>query len=183
MAGSATAQSQDSPRPDDPPPESPHANQANERELLSLLQRERADYANYRRRAAQERADEGERAKSQQIVALLPILDDLARAFTQAPDELLDHPWTRGIALSHNKLLEFLSRAGVEQIGAVGELFDPATHEAIFYEERPDIADRQVTSVIQPGYRLGARILRPAQVGVIGPAWSAASAATTAQDA
>jgi molecular chaperone GrpE len=186
MAEAEIDQSQQQPQPPEQQSQAQAAERRDDNELLSLLQRERADFANYRRRAALERVEEGERARAQQLLALLPVLDDLDRAFSQVPDDLRDHPWTRGIALSHNKLLEFLSRAGVEQIGVLGEPFDPANHEAIFYEEKPNIADRQVTSVIQPGYRLGTRVLRPAQVGVIGPAGSAGndgSPANTARDA
>jgi molecular chaperone GrpE len=138
-------------------------------DLLSLLQRERADFANYRRRAAQDRAEEGDRARANQLVALLPILDDLDRAFAQTPDELRDHPWIRGIALGQNRLLEFLAMSGVEPFGAEGDPFDPASHEALFFEERPGLDDRQVASVIRPGYRTATRVLRPAHVGVAGP--------------
>jgi len=143
--------------------------QRDDSELISLLQRERADFANYRRRISQERAEDVDRARAQELIALLPLLDDLNRALTQVPDELADNPWTRGIVLSQGRLLDFLERSGVETIGVEGEPFDPSSHEALFYEERDGIDDRQVMTVVQPGYRLGGRVLRPAQVGVVGP--------------
>lgn len=169
MAESTTDQTQDRPPMSDQRERTPADAQREDNELLEMLQRERADFSNYRRRAAQERAEEGERARAQQVLALLPTLDDLDRAFTQIPDELRDHPWTRGIALGQSRLLEFLSASGVEPFGKEGEPFDPNIHEALFYEERPEIDDRQVVSVIRPGYRMRGRVLRPAQVGVVGP--------------
>ena len=90
-------------------------------------------------------------------------------ALTKAPEELAGHPWTRGVLLGRGRLRDFLARAGVEPIGTEGEPFDPTVHEALFYEERPGLADRRVATVIRPGYRMGGRVLRPAQVGVVGP--------------
>jgi molecular chaperone GrpE len=138
-------------------------------ELLTALQRERADFANYRRRTVQDRAADAERARAQQILDLMPILDDLDRAFAQVPDDLRENPWVRGIALSQRRMHDYLTRSGVEPIDAVGARFDPLQHEAVYFESRPDVEDQVVTSVVQPGYRLGGRVLRPAQVGVSGP--------------
>jgi molecular chaperone GrpE len=59
---------------------------------------------------------------------------------------------------------------GVEAVGAADEPFDPTRHLALFYEERPGLSDSRVANVIRPGYRLGTRMLRPAQVWVVGPA-------------
>ncbi|MEA2531220.1 MAG: molecular chaperone GrpE [Thermomicrobiales bacterium] len=147
----------------------PMGNAGEEQDLLGLLQRERADFLNYRRRAAQERGDERDRARLETLNALLPLLDDLDLALTQAPPDLAEHPWTRGLLLSRRRLLDFLARVGLEPFGAPGELFDPALHEAVFYEQRPEFAVRRVETVLRPGYRMGGRVVRPAQVGVVGP--------------
>ena len=169
MTETATDQGPEHPPSADQQQTLPTDAQQQQSELLSQLQRERADFRNYRRRAGQERTEEIERARAQQILALLPILDDLDRAFAQVPDDLRNHPWARGIALGQSRLHDFLAKSGVESFGAPGEPFDPMNHEALFFEERPDIDDRRVISVIQPGYRMGGRVLRPAQVGVAGP--------------
>jgi molecular chaperone GrpE len=137
-------------------------------ELLELLQRERADFANFRKRATQERIVADERAKAQLIALLLPLLDDVQRAANQVPPDLVQHPWARGVALSTLNLRDFLAKAGVEQIGIEGEAFDPRLHEAVHFEERSDVDDPIVVDVVRPGYRMGDRILRPATVVVAG---------------
>lgn len=150
-------------------PQPPTANAADHQDVLNLLQRERADFLNYRRRAMEERNQERDRVRLETLTALLPLLDDLDLAVTQVPPDLAQHPWTQGLLLSHRRLLEFIARSGLEPFGAVGELFDPALHEAVFYEQRPEYVVRRVETVIRPGYRMGGRIVRPALVGVVGP--------------
>jgi molecular chaperone GrpE len=138
--------------------------------LLESLRRERASFLNYKRRVDQERAADRERAEGEVVLRLLPLLDELDRALAQRPADLATHPWAEGVAILHRRLLEALRQLGVERIGAEGEPFDPAHHEALFYDGRPDADDTRVAEVIRPGYRLGNRLLRPAQVGVAGPA-------------
>jgi molecular chaperone GrpE len=153
-----------------------------DQDLLTLLQRERADFLNFRRRAAQERNEERERARLELLNALLPLLDDLDLALARVPPELAEHPWTRGLLLSRRRLGDFLAGIGLEPFGAEGELFDPARHEAVFYEQRPEYAVRRVETVVRPGYRLGGRIVRPAQVGVVGPVDDGTPAAIRGDD-
>jgi molecular chaperone GrpE len=139
-------------------------------DALDLLRRERADFLNYKRRVEREQAEDREWAAAEVLERLLPLLDDLDRALAQIPSELEAHPWAQGAALSRRKLTEALGDLGVERIGAEGEPFDPARHEAIFYDARPDATDRTVTAVTRAGYRRGERLLQPAQVAVVGPA-------------
>jgi molecular chaperone GrpE len=138
--------------------------------LLDSLQRERADFLNYKRRIERERARDRESAQADVIRALLPMLDELDRALAQIPADLASHPWARGIALSRDGLTGAFSDLGVERIGVPGEPFDPSHHEALYFDTRPDATDQRVSTVIKPGYRLGDRLLRAAQVGVVGPA-------------
>lgn len=147
----------------------PMGNEGEKQELLDLLQRERADFVNFRRRAAQERTEERDRGRMEVLNDLLPLLDDLDLALTQAPADLAEHPWTRGLLLGRRRLLDFLARTGLEPFGAAGDVFDPALHEAVFFDQRPDFDGRRVETVIRPGYRMGERVVRPAQVGVVGP--------------
>jgi molecular chaperone GrpE len=139
-------------------------------ELLGLFQRERADFLNYKRRVERERAQDREAAQADVIRALLPMLDELDRALVQVPADLATHPWARGVALSRDGLTRAFSDLGVERIGAPGEPFDPSHHEALHFDTRPNAPDQRVSTVVKPGYRLGGRLLRPAQVGVVGPA-------------
>jgi molecular chaperone GrpE len=138
-------------------------------ELLDLLRRERADFRNYQRRVTDERAADTERARGQVLEPLFPLLDDLGRAFAEVPAGLEDDPWARGIAMLRSRLEGTLAGLGLERVGTVGETFDPALHEAVFHEPDPDGIDQRVALVVRPGYRVGERLLRPAEVVVRGP--------------
>jgi molecular chaperone GrpE len=150
--------------------------------LLDQLRRERADFLNYKRRAERERAEADASARDEVLRSLIPVLDDLDRAFARIPPALERDPWAQGAALSRHRLLDALNRLGVERFGAEGETFDAARHEAQFYDERPDATDRRIGQVLQPGYRLGDRLLRPAQVSVVGPVENAAGPAPVDPD-
>jgi molecular chaperone GrpE len=152
-----------------------------EPELLALLRRERADFLNYRRRVERERAEQHQRARAEAALRLLPLLDELDRAMARVPDDLAAHPWAQGVGLSRQHLIDALTGLGIERVGEVGEPFDPTRHDALFYETRPDVADQRVGAVIRAGYRQGDRLVRPAQVSVVGPASAppAAPEATT----
>jgi molecular chaperone GrpE len=152
-----------------PPPSPAVPAELEASELLDLLRRERADFVNYRQRVQQERAGDRQVARAGLVEQLLPILDDLDRALERLPDELDENPWARGVALSRDRLRRAFEEVGLSRLGQVGEAFDPAIHEALFYDVRPDQDDRRVAQVVQPGYRLGGRLVRPAQVGVAGP--------------
>src|SRR3954471_16832237 len=112
--------------------------------LLDSLQRERADFLNYKRRVERERARDRESAQAEVVRALLPMLDELDRALAQIPADLATHPWARGIALSRDGLTSAFDDLGIERIGATGEPFDPSHHEALYFDTRPDAADQRV---------------------------------------
>jgi molecular chaperone GrpE len=143
--------------------------------LLDLLRQERADFRNYQRRVADERAADAERVRGQVLEPLFPLLDDLARAFADVPADLVDDPWARGIAMLRSKLDATLTGIGLEPVGTAGEPFDPKLHEAVFHEPDHDATDQRVAQVIRPGYRVGERLLRPAEVVVRGPLGGQAS--------
>ena len=130
------------------------AEQQKAEEWLDLLRRTQADFVNYRRRMSQEQAQ------------LLPVLDDLGRALGSVPPELADHPWVQGLLLVARRLTTLFEQLGVRQIGAPGESFDPRWHEAIATETRADVPEGTIVQVAQPGYALGERVIRPAQVSV-----------------
>jgi molecular chaperone GrpE len=133
---------------------------------LDLAQRTQADFANYKRRTAQELEQKIRDANGGLLTQLLPVIDDLRRALANVPADLADQAWPQGIALIGQKLENILQKQGLEQIGGEGDRFDPHIHEAVAYEEHPVYDEGQVASVYSIGYRLNDRVLRPAQVVV-----------------
>src|SRR4051812_18946042 len=138
-------------------------------ELLGLLRRERADFRNYQRRVADQRAADAEGVRGRVLEPIFPLLDDLGRAFAEVPPDLEDDPWARGIAMLRSRLEATLAGLGLEPVGTVGGPFDPTHHEAIHLRSDPAATSQEVALVIRPGYRLGGRVLRPAEVVVRGP--------------
>ncbi|MDB5057518.1 MAG: GrpE protein [Chloroflexi bacterium] len=133
---------------------------------LGLLKRERADFTNFRRRMEQERAEQVRAAMEDLILSLLPALDDLERALASVPPEEADAPWVQGVRLIDRSLRAALERAGIERIPAEGQRFDPKIHEALMQEDAQGRPEGEVVRELRPGYRLGDRVLRPAQVSV-----------------
>ena len=147
-------------------PSNPDAALAAER--LNDLQRLNAEYVNYKRRVDRDRPLIQERAIADVIEALLPVLDDIQGARDHG--DLTDGPF----AAIADKLENSLSRFGFQRYGSVGEPFDPEQHEALMHLADADLpADATTTTVVQvlqPGYRAGNRVLRPARVAVADPA-------------
>ena len=142
------------------------AEQLKAEECLDLLRQTQADFVNYRRRMSQEQAEGRIAAQMALLSRLLPVLDDLGRALRAVPPELATHPWVQGLLLVARRLTTVLDQLGVLQIGTPGELFDPRWHEAITTEVRADVPEGTILDVLQPGYALGERVIRPAQVSV-----------------
>ena len=155
-------------------PETDEAAEPATDELLDQLRRERADFRNYQRRVTEERAADADRARGRVLEPIFPLLDDLGRAFADVPSDLEDDPWAKGIAMLRSRLESTLAGLGLEPFGTVGEPFDPTRHEAVYHEPDPAADDQVVALVIRPGYRLGERLLRPAEVVVRGPLGGAA---------
>jgi len=128
------------------------------------LRRGRAEFANFRRRTEQERAQARELANQSLLAQLLPVVDDFARALDAIPVEQRGSSWVQGIGLIERKLWGVLERQGVTPVEALGQPFDPAQHEAIASDPGGDVGT--VIEVYQPGYRLGQSLLRPAMVKV-----------------
>ena len=132
---------------------------------LDLAQRTQADFANYKKRIERERESDVEIARATIVRSLLSILDDFDRAVSVAPAPT-EGSFSAGVQLIHRKLQQWLDAHNVHKVDQVGEVFDPARHEAVAYEERPGFAEGQVASVMGAGYVMGDRVLRPAQVTV-----------------
>jgi molecular chaperone GrpE len=131
--------------------------------FLANWQRAEADFVNYKRRVEQERADATRLANAALIINVLPVLDDLERALASLDIRLVGLTWFDGIRLIYRKLLLVLESAGVSQIEAEGQPFDPRFHEAVMYGEGDE---GKVVAEVQRGYKLNDRVLRPAMVVV-----------------
>ena len=130
---------------------------------LANWQRAQADFINYKRRTEQERSDAVRFGNAALIQGLLPVLDDLERALDSVPEGLADDGWVDGISLIYRKFTAVLEEQGVSEIEALGEPFDPHFHEAMLFGEGEE---GMVVEVIQKGYRLHDRVLRPTRVKV-----------------
>ena len=144
----------------------PHPDTALAAERLGDLQRLQAEYVNYKRRVDRDRALVQERAVRDVLESVLPVLDDIQAARDHG--DLVEGPF----AAIADKLDGILGRFGVERIGAKGEEFDPAIHEALMHVEAElpeDATTTTVVQVIQPGFKMGERVVRPARVSVADP--------------
>jgi len=132
------------------------------------LQRTAADFANYRRRTAEDRERELGLASESLLRKVLAVADDFDRALDAMPDELKAASWIEGIVLLDRKLRALLESEGVTPIEAIGRPFDPREHEAIASVPATGRPDGEVVAEIQRGYRVRDRVLRPAMVAVAG---------------
>jgi len=130
---------------------------------LANWQRAEADFSNYKKRAEQEKNDLINFSNSNLIFNLLPVIDDIDRALTSIPTQLEKLSWIDGIRLIHSKLLALMKSAGLTEIEALNQSFDPNFHEAVAHTAGDD---GKVIEIVQKGYKLKDRILRPAMVVV-----------------
>jgi len=139
---------------------------AQSQEYLEGWQRARAEFANYKKRVARDQEDARLRIAADTLSNYLGVIDDLERALKERPEDGEAAAWAEGIELIYRKMYGVLETEGVEVIDAEGEHFDPTLHEAISHDESEDHEEGDVIEVVQPGYRLGERVLRPAMVRV-----------------
>lgn len=130
---------------------------------LANWQRAEADFINYKKRVEQDKNEVINFANFTLILNLLPVLDDLERAFASLPSRLQTLSWVDGIQLIYRKLQAILEAQGVSQIKAKGGTFDPKFHEAAMYEGGEE---GMIVEELQKGYMLKERVLRPAIVVV-----------------
>lgn len=131
-------------------------------DYLEALQRERADFVNYRARMNKEKQLARERGVEDALVALLPALDNLDRIRENneksAEIESLLKQFDRAFA-----------KFSIEKFGQKGDAFDPSHHEAVLHHTSPDVSEAQIDAVVEAGYKMGDRILRAAKVVVVSP--------------
>lgn len=136
-------------------------------EYLAGLQRERAEFANYRRRTSEEREAMLGLAGEDLIRKVLVLADDFDRAIDARPEAIATDPWVEGVAAIDRKLRSLLESEGVNQIDASpGKPFDPREHEAIATVPGSGRNEGEIVEEIRRGYRLRDRIVRPALVAV-----------------
>ena len=128
--------------------------------------RSQAEFANARKRMEKQRIDAYSNATANVIDKLLPIVDDFERAMENLPPEIQSHSWLEGIQLVQRKLLATLDTFNVTSIDAVGQPFDPNLHEAITQEMTDAYESGMVCRVLQTGYKIGDRVIRPSLVVV-----------------
>lgn len=128
---------------------------------LANWQRSQADFANHKKRAAEEKEGIVAFANSAFIVTLLPVIDDMEKALTSLPPELENLNWVEGIKLIHANFKDSLQKQGLSEINAVGTPFDPHFHNAVM---RQNGQEGIVLEEIQKGYKFKNRVLRPSMV-------------------
>ncbi|MEU3451911.1 nucleotide exchange factor GrpE [Streptomyces thermolilacinus] len=145
-------------------------------ERTADLQRLQAEYQNYRRRVERDRVAVKEVAVANLLTELLPVLDDIGRA--REHGELVG-----GFKSVAESLETTVAKMGLQQFGKEGEPFDPTVHEALMHSYAPDVTETTCVAILQPGYRIGERTIRPARVAVAEPQPGAAPAAKEEQSA
>ena len=135
-------------------------------EYLYGWQRAQADFANYKKRIERDQAQIYQTTAGNILKRYLDILDDMERALKNRPQDGEGTAWAEGIDLIYRKLLSILENEGVKTMPAQGAMFDPNLHEAVMSEDNPAYESGQVIEVLQQGYLLGDRVLRPAVVRV-----------------
>jgi molecular chaperone GrpE len=136
-------------------------------EYLSALQRERAEFLNFKRRTAEERLRDLGLAGEDLIRKVLALADDFDRAIEARPDSIASDPWFEGVSAIDRKLRQLLESEGVTEIdGMPGTPFDPREHEAIANVPDTGRPEGEIVEQVRRGYRLRDRVLRPALVAV-----------------
>ena len=132
-------------------------------DTVRLLQRNQADFENFRRRNNSVRAESYENGKRDAVAELLPSLDDFDRIVANA--NKADEAWVEGVKLVYRKFTDELKKLGLTEIEAEGK-FDPNLHNAVLSEAAEDVESETILAVLQKGYRMGDKILRHTMVKV-----------------
>ena len=130
--------------------------------LTNDLQRLQAEYQNYRKRVDRDRALTNELAVAAILVELLPVLDDLDRARVHGELE-------GGFKSVAQQIERTVEKLGLVKFGEAGSPFDPQIHEALMHLTSADVKEATASQILQPGYKLKDRVLRPARVAVTDP--------------
>jgi molecular chaperone GrpE len=136
-------------------------------ELTADLQRQRADFENYRKRVDAEKQQVQQLAATATIMKLLPVIDTLERAIAHAPEELAENKWAQGVVGLGKNLDKSLSELGLERIDAnPGTAFNPNLHEAVMMDDEATGETEVVADELRAGYTLQGTVVRPSMVKV-----------------
>ena len=125
----------------------------------------RAEFQNFKRRAAREKSDIHAYANEKIIGELLPVLDNFERALDTKSEDV--EGYAKGMELIFTQLRTALEHAGLAEIPAMGEEFDPNVHNAVMTEDSEEIEDNHISKVLQKGYKLNDKVIRPSMVAVV----------------
>ena len=134
-------------------------------DLYDKLLRKQAEFENFRKRGEREMQEAYVRARADLVTDLLPIVDNFDLAMHHAENSGAD-VIQEGVQLIYKQFMDTLGRLGLDPIDASGQPFDPELHEAVATEESEEVPDHTVVYVLQRGFKLGDRMLRPARVKV-----------------
>lgn len=122
-----------------------------------------ADFQNYKRRVEKEKSEIYDYANQKILAELLTVLDNFERALAQ---DCADEAYEKGMSMIFKQFREVLEKSGLEEIEALGKDFDPNFHHAVMTDNNEDYESGQVTGVLQKGYKLHGKVVRPAMVKV-----------------
>ena len=138
-----------------------------EQDNLEGWQRERADFSNYKKRIERDQENAKNSFKADVLKAFLPVLDDLELAYSHRPEDGEAASWAQGIELIIRKFHSLLENDGLKQIDVkAGDKLDPNIHMAVSSEDSEEFGSEEIIEVLQNGYRIGDKIIRPAIVRV-----------------
>ncbi|EAX47517.1 GrpE protein [Thermosinus carboxydivorans Nor1] len=134
-------------------------------EMMERLKRLQADFDNFRRRTRQEKDDLSKVVTEGIVLQLLPVLDNFERALSAATEDAA--ALRAGVEMIYRQFTQALEKMGVQPIEAAGAVFDPQYHEAVIRVEDPDRPDNTVVEVLQKGYMVHGKVIRPSMVKVV----------------
>lgn len=135
-------------------------------EMEDMRLRAAAEMENFKKRLTREHQEQMRYAAEKVMADLLPTLDNLDLALQYGSKNEACKDMLQGVAMTQKLLLDAVAKHGLQPVGTEGEAFDPSVHEAVGFEEKADCASQAVARVLQHGYKLGDRLLRPAKVMV-----------------
>ena len=135
-------------------------------EFKAALQRERADFINFKKRTEREKSDMRSNIVGQTLTQILSVVDDFDRAMQATPDDVAEDGWVTGFTLIHKKFRDLLTQLNVTELNPIGKPFDPTVHEAIGSVESDEYDSGTVAEVLQKGYMMNDKCLRVAMVRV-----------------
>lgn len=153
------------PEEEKPAEETADAEKKAEEQESERYMRLMAEFQNFKRRAAREKSDIHAYANEKIIGELLPVLDNFERALDTKSDDA--EGYAKGMELIFTQLKTALEHAGLSEIPALGEEFDPNVHNAVMTEDSEDMEDNHVSKVLQKGYKLHDKVIRPSMVAVV----------------